>query len=433
MRKHSYLFKYIALVAVMIAVICVSVFSGCKMSSRDWMLKTISENYYDCSGKLELDTSPELSLKEIAAQLDRYSDYYTAEEYLEVIKSNSGSQSGIGITYNFIEGKGAMVIQVIGNSPAYGAGIKPGDVFVSGAAADGKIVDFNEDSDFTSFMTDRATGEKFVLSTAEKSYEISREEYTASYTCMYTSDTEWFFKTNDSGKLSLESKANTEMDFLPEHTAYLRLTQFFGTAGKEFGELIEQFNAAQCTSLILDLRNDGGGYVTVMQDIAGYFVSSLTSKTSVAMTAKYKNGETETYNCTKQKGDKLVPAGTQVYVLANSGTASASEALIGVLVSYDILKYENIFLSDFSEEYLAWAGEDAKTKRSYGKGIMQTTYVNFRTGEALKLTTAKIYWPNGECIHDVGLTEEKCRLAPAEWTATKGDNELRYVCETYLG
>ena len=193
--------------------------------------------------------------------------------------------------------------------------------------------------------------------------------------------------------------------------------------------LLEKFNAEKFDKLIIDLRNNGGGYVSVMQDIAGYF----TGDTSVAMTAKYKNGREEVYRCTKH--DKLVDKDkTTVYVLANSGTASASEALIGVLISYDFLKYENIFISDFTESYKEFMGDDAKTARTYGKGIMQTTFMNYFTGEALKLTTAKIFWPNGNCIHDVGLNEKSgCSIVDGvEWSATKNDEELQKVCELIL-
>ena len=65
---------------------------------------------------------------------------------------------------------------------------------------------------------------------------------------------------------------------------------------------------------------------------------------------------------------------------------------------------------------------------------MQTTFVKPFTKEALKLTTAQIYWPNGKCIHDVGLTVmDGCRPSRAEWTATKGDTELKNICTEYLG
>ena len=86
--------------------------------------------------------------------------------------------------------------------------------------------------------------------------------------------------------------------------------------------------------------------------------------------------------------------------------------------------------SDYSAEYLEWAGAGAKTAQTYGKGIMQTTFVNHFTGEALKLTTARSCWPNGKCIHDVALSKsDGCTPVPAEWTVTRDDAELRKVAD----
>lgn len=433
MKNSTKILKTVAAVAVALAIAAASFFAGYftrklkqgdSLSSYEWVLKIIKHNYY---GEFDGEAAGELSLKALASKLDAYSEYYTAEEYAQLIKDNAGAKSGIGVTLNFIENKGAYIVTVMGNSPAYRAGITAGDLIASGTV-DGKTAEFNTYDDFTGFMDARKTGEKFTLSTADNSFELAREEYTASYASMFTRNMEWGFSFTENGKIEPFAKANLSMSYLPEDTAYIRLSQFYGTAGEEFGRLIKNFNANRCASLILDLRNNGGGYVPVMQDIAGCFVSSATDKSCVAMTAKYKNGREERYDCVKRSGDELVPQGTKIYVLANSGTASASEALIGVLVSYGLLEYENIFLSDFSQEYLNYVGAGAKTKQSYGKGIMQSTFVNFFTGEALKLTTAQIYWPNGNCIHGVGLTPENgCRLSPAEWTATKGDNELQYV------
>jgi carboxyl-terminal processing protease len=84
-------------------------------------------------------------------------------------------------------------------------------------------------------------------------------------------------------------------------------------------------------------------------------------------------------------------------VLANENTASASECLLGVLVHYgDVLKNNSDVILEMNEE---------GAYRTYGKGIMQTTYM-LLSGGALKLTTAKIYWPDGETsIHGVGFTD----------------------------
>lgn len=416
--------KFISLLVC--AIIFVSVFfTGCTTDTKSWVLKTIKSNYlfYD---DLDLDGAEDLSLNEIVSKLDIYSEYYTSEEYDAEISDNGGSKSGVGLYTNFIEGKGVYVAKVVGNSPANEAGITVGDIFVSGTRG-GETVLFTSAGSFAGFVSSNAEGEKFTLSTADKDFTLSREEYTASYAYMATCDTAWEFTSSADGGLALVENPHKARGYLPEDSAYINILQFFGTAGGETGALLAKFNAENKKTLFLDLRNNGGGYVSVMQDIAGYFTSSVSSEASAAMTAEYRSGKKELWNASVHTGSSLVSKDTKIYVLANSGTASASEALIGVLVSYGFLDYENIFISDFSEEYLNWAGEGEKTAQTYGKGIMQSTFRRF-TGEALKLTTALIKWPNGKCIHEVALSaKDGCTIVPAEWTATKNDEELRRV------
>jgi carboxyl-terminal processing protease len=216
---------------------------------------------------------------------------------------------------------------------------------------------------------------------------------------------------------------------------YIRVSQFYGTAASEFLLLVKKFNALNCTSLILDLRSNGGGYVDIMCRMAGVFSGG---EQKVAMVAKDKNGKTtKTYCSAISDETKRISSDVDVYVLANSNTASASEAMIGAMVCYGALKTENIFLSDYSDEFLNYyyGTGTVKNARTYGKGIMQTTYKNVFTGVAIKLTTAKVYWPDGEtCIHDDNdgngggvNTSMGCRTVKCDWEFTKGDTELKSV------
>lgn len=412
-----------------VAAILGSVFAlgavGCgAKSSFDWVIDTIEKNYVGG----DFDPSICTSIEDAVAQLDIYSAYYTREEYAQVVASNAGSKSGVGISYGFVEGRGAVINTVVGNSPAWYAGIESGDVIVAGKKGEERV-EFTTSAVMSDFIDDFDTGEQFTLVLEDREVTLSREEYRQSYVYMTTNKTAWGFQTAADGGLAPVEDATRKMSFLPDDTAYIKLSQFYGTAVEEFEILTQKFNAAGCKSLILDLRGNGGGYVTVMQGISGCFENA---RGKVAMTAQYKNGKVDdsfkaTYN------DDVISPDVTVYALANGGTASASEALLGVLISYDILKYENVFLSDYSDEYKDWyssLGGEVKSGRSYGKGIMQSSFTHIMTGEVLKLTTAKIYWPNGKCIHDVGLTaEDGCRLAPASWVVTKGDDELKWVVQ----
>lgn len=426
--KHR-AFKNLFTVVLAVITAAVTLLSGCSLSSRNWFKSTIKTYYY-----YEVDDAAfkSGSLKEIAYNyLDAYSDYYTAEEYTDVLKSNAGSKSGFGFSYAYINGRGVYISSVTGNSPAYICGLRAGEYIVSGSVGDGEV-EFSSSDDFRNFVS--SAGENTVVNLNSYdgiTYSMLRAEYTASYAYMATCSTGWIFGDSADGGLALYEKTDEKISYLPEGFAYIKLSQFYGTAAGEFYSLIEKFKAQNCTSLILDLRSNGGGYVSVMQEIA-YAFSGDTKQ--LAMLSRDKHGKEEKFYCTKTDKSVTLPENTAVYVLANAGTASASEALIGAMVCYGDLTYNNIFLSDYSENYLNWlkeSGQQIKNARSYGKGIMQSTFRNNMTGEALKLTTAQIYWPDGKtCIHDKGLTlSDGCTAVAAEWQHTKSDLELLTAVE----
>ncbi len=416
-----------ALLASLASALCL--LGGCAVSSSSsysWVVKTIRDNYYVDIPEDELH---ECIMKGgVSSVLDIYSAYYTKEEYAQVIASNQGSKSGVGITYQFVpegafnRGSGVLITDIAGNSPAFKSGLKAG-TFVSGVRGGGEEKTITDANDFSSFITQRATGEKFTFITDRGEYETSKQDYTASYCIMSTANTTYSI-SYDGGNMAVDESEG--MDCLPDGAAYLKLDQFYGNAVNEFAALIAKYNAENCTSLILDLRQDGGGYVDVMCGISGIFTGQSGKNGSLAMSAVYKNGSRMNFRISKVNDEKFMfPAGSKLTVLADNGTASASEALIGVLISYGVMDYSDVYISDFSESYLSFTGTADKNGKTYGKGIMQSTFENKSTGEALKLTTAKIYWPNGVCIHDVGLNAEMgCKTLKTDWCVTYGDEQL---------
>lgn len=426
--KSQRILKFTALFAAVI--LCLFMLAGCS-ASADWVRRTIEANYY-CFNEEDyasLKNMRGLTVKEMMSRLDRYSAYYTAEQYAAVLADNGGSKSGIGISYTYESGRGVVLQSVVGNSPAMRAGLKAGDVIVS-AAAGGKTVQFSSMDGFSSFVTARATNENFTVTLSDgTSVSLAKKEYTASYVSMYTSEASYDIQYSGKTRQIIRDPEGG-ISVLPEGTAYFYLSQFYGDAVNEMGVLITEFNSLGCDTLILDLRGDGGGYVDVMARIGCRFTVRVADN-AVAMRAIYKGGNQTVDHCylktsDLRSGDSVVPAGTKVYAMANHNTASASEALLGVLVSYNILDCENIFLSDYRQV----AGYENSQPKSYGKGIMQSTFVNI-SGEALKLTVAGIYWQNGVTIHNRGLTKEEfgCSVAPATDTIVNVgmDDELLSV------
>ena len=403
-RKKIHLSRFLCILAALCAFSAL-LLSGCA-STEEWARITIEQNYYRFDGDYSsLSDLKGLSVGQMVEKLDKYSAYYTREEYAAVTAENAGSRSGIGVTYTYSEGNGILLHSVVGNSPARKAGLKAGDILVSASVGENKV-QFTASDDFSTFVNARATGEKFTLNLKDdSSVTLAKANYTASYVSMYTGDCAYEIEYNGN-KLEVKEYGGG-IPQLPEDTAYIYLSQFYGGAADEMAQLIRKFNEKGCTTLVLDLRDDGGGYVDLMARIGGRFTSEVQAN-AIAVKAIYKSGRQEVAYCYNYSKD-TVPAGTSVYVMANNNTASASEALIGVLVSYKILKYENIFLSQYE-------GQIAK---SYGKGIMQSTFTH-RTGNVLKLTVAGIYWAmkdadgNQVTIHDKGLTvADGCNVAPA--------------------
>lgn len=417
------LFKTFIAVAL---VLTVCLFAGCT-SSYDWFVKTIEKYYYY---PVDASAFDENDLKGNANKfLDRYSAYYTKEEYAATLKSNAGSKSGLGISYSYVPDRGVYISSVSGNSPAYICGLRAGEWLKSGSLQGGEEADFASAADFQNLINSASDGVKLNLTSTDGTvYTAAKSQYTASYTYMAMKNTSWVFKDSASGGLAAYEEFTEAIDYLPEDTAYIKISQFYGTASKEFDILIEKFNASGCKSLILDLRSNGGGYVSIMQDIA-YSFSDGTN--DLAMLARDKNGREEKFKISKVRSNAhKVSRDVNVYVLANSGTASASEALMGAMISYGALKWENVFLSQYGEDYMDWleqSGQELKTSRTYGKGIMQSSFENGMTGEVLKLTTAQIYWPDKTtCIHDKGLTVgDGCTPVYTEWQHTKSDGELK--------
>lgn len=410
---------------------CCAVLSGCVFQSGaarcapptysgyKWVLGCIESNYlyYDT---LDLSGVPDGDIDALTAKLDVYSAYYDPEEYKTLMSEMAGNYVGIGVSSTFEEGAGELVVSVTGNSPAYAAGIKRGE-YLTGGVYGGTTYTFSASSGLTEMVKSIPVGETFTLSGEHGEYELARAAYVASYSYMATNSGCWIF-SGDGFETPVE-KADLKLGFLPDGYAYLNISRFYGDLGSETGKLLAAFSAEGCTDLIIDLRNNGGGYLNVLQEVAGCFGPTECA----VMTAKYRNGATESHYPTAPKSQACrLPAGTRLYALANVDTASASEAFLGYLISCGLLKYENIYLSDYPDR-----DDDCRT---FGKGIMQTTFKNNSSGEGLRLTTANIFWANGESIHGTGLTKaDGCKTISALKKVTYGDEELQAAVAAISG
>ncbi|MGN0805138.1 MAG: S41 family peptidase [Candidatus Coproplasma sp.] len=415
--------------------------SGCnkEKSSYNWVLNIIKKHYYE---DLPEGYKFNGSVKDFVNEyLDKYSAFYTKEEYAKIVASDAGNKIGFGFSGSYVseednhpEGKsGVLLEKIVYNSPADLAGLKAGE-FVSGLTVNGVYYELNSYSEFSSLIGSVQEGENITFHTDKGDKEIAKDSYKASYCAMATCDTDYSITYNGSTPSVVSSEGG--ISYLPEGVAYLKLSQFYGNASSEMGLLMEQFNANSCTSLILDLRGNGGGYVDVMCDISAIYTGQLSNPLPFAMYAKYKNGSTQATSIGRNVSEeRQFPLFAKLSVLADNGTASASEALLGVLLCNGIIDYSDVYISDFSQAYLKKSGTQAKNGRTYGKGIMQSAYVRPVYGDVLKLTTATIYWPDGDtCIHGTGLSKAMgCNLLSAEWNVTYNDEQLALAVQTIYG
>ena len=326
--------------------------------------------------------------------LDEYSKYYTKEEYQKIKEGAKGYTDGIGLKIDTTTNK---IKCVLGNSPCDVAGVKEGGIVKK------VIVNGVEHQNVNEILGQISIGTKIVLvvdyNGIEKFYNIKKSNYKQTFVRYMEQFGEYSFIGNDGIEFTKTSSSSFVLD---STTAYLQYTSFSGkdsgiegSAG-QFSYVLEKFADDNKRKLILDLRDNGGGYVDVLEKIASMVLPTSNGTKAVIGIATNKKGNTQVF---KSKSVTFEDYGIKkLVILANSKTASASEVLIGAILDY-ASNYNGLKVSVLISD------ENNGNTSTYGKGIMQTTYSNF-DGSAVKLTTALLTLPlSNKCIHGVGFNE----------------------------
>jgi carboxyl-terminal processing protease len=170
------------------------------------------------------------------------------------------------------------------------------------------------------------------------------------------------------------------------HTGYLRIIEFTPDTPKRVQEALDSFASAKYTELIIDLRDNPGGLITSVADVADKFIDEGT----IVSTKSRLKFENSTF--TAHKENTTVPRGIPIVVLIDRGSASASEILSGAL----------------KDDHLAYL----VGQRTYGKGSVQQV-IPLSDVDGFKMTMARYYTPSDVNIDKIGIPPDKEVLYPA--------------------
>ena len=392
------------ILAIVLAVVCFILGGFTVWFSLDAEMRTlikvknaIDDHYYQDVDDDEFYDAVFYGINHIL--LDKYSQYMTADEFRSSKEELAGNRIGIGIVFTTqtADQKPQMLVtRVCGNSPAEKAGVLEGDYLIAFGKQETEMTESVVFDEFSKFLNTLNEGEDFyvrVQSGSEtKTLTMSREAYVENYVFYRTKTTAYGFT---GAHANILTEKGAPLACLDEETAYVRLVQFGEGTENQFEQVMALFKKEDKKNLVLDLRGNGGGYLDTMQEIAGYFGKNSTERKPIAVVADYGKKK-ESFKAARNVYSEYFSENSQIYVLADSGTASASECLIGYMVDYGAIGFEDICLIE--------RGGVAST---YGKGIMQTTYYLSARKDAIKLTTAEIRWPiSGRSIHGRGVLPE---------------------------
>lgn len=364
-----------------------------------WAYSMAKEHYYR-----PLDETNFYEELYSSLSLDPYSRYFTTEGYSNYVSEGEGKSSGVGLSLTDEEVSGKTLPRVFlisENSPAERAGIRKG-MYLFGFGKDEPNLSGNSEA-LVTFVGEQE--KDFVLrcgyeadESDAKEYRLEKQAYQSAYAFYRDSETAFHISYDGSPEKSSPKPVLREtgeaLSILDEKTGYLALTEFSGNAAEEVELLLEKMKERGRIHLILDLRTNGGGYLDTCTQISSHLLRNAEKGSSpVVVRAVYRGGGEKVYRA-KRANFSLSQSDSRVLVLADENTASASECLIGALVDYGTISYQDIFLR-----------KNAKgVAKTYGKGIMQTSYKGL-FGGALKLTVAEIFWPlSHRSIHGVGVT-----------------------------
>ncbi len=317
-----------------------------KNSKKDKLNRLIDYIDYEYVDKVNTDSIVDVTVNEILENLDPHSVYIPVDEYENNADDMRGNFVGIGISFYVYKDTIAVIRTIIGG-PAAKVGIKAGDRILS---ANGKILfgDTIERDSITKYLKGEINskvnlkifrkGENKLLDFKVKRKRVPLVSVDASYK-------------------------------LTDELGYIKINRFSETTYNEFKKALDDLIDKGITKLVLDLRNNPGGYISTAEKIVDEFLE----KDKLILITKNKRGKINKTFATRRG----VFEDGKVYVLINENSASASEIIAGALQDND----KGVIVG----------------RRSFGKGLVQRE-MSLGDGSAIRLTIARYYTPTGRSI-----------------------------------
>lgn len=279
---------------------------------------------------------------------DKYTVYYTADEYKKLTETTNGTFSGIGAVCQISSEGGILLVDVYESGAGYKAGLRSGDRIIQ---VDGTDV---TDMDLSSAVA-LVKGEKGT----QVGLKIVRDGATSDYTVV-----------RDEIEVQTVNYAITE-----DNIGYISVSQFENVTAKQFKAAIEDLKSEGAKGIIIDIRNNPGGLLTT---VISMLKDILPNGLIVYTEDKDSNRKEYSDNDNEELDMPLA-------VLVNGNSASASEIFAGAIQDYG----KGVIVGT----------------QTFGKGIVQTVKP-LTDGSAIKFTIAKYFTPKGQDIHGKGVTPD---------------------------
>ncbi|MEQ9064212.1 MAG: S41 family peptidase [Vicingaceae bacterium] len=294
----------------------------------------------------DFDALSEQAIITMLAELDPHSMYIPSEKVKQMNESLKGEYEGIGIQFDLYHDT-VLVVTVIPGGPSALSGIRSGDRIIK---ADEKVISGASMSDADIINILRGKHGTLVNLTVKRRGIANNQVFPIKR-----------------DKIPINSVDVSYM--IDDHTGYIKINRFSKNTMDEFKTAMKDISNQGGDRLIIDLRDNGGGYLMSAVDLADEF---LDGRTEIVRTKGLRQSEQVFKSSSKgsfQQG-KLV-------VLVNEGSASASEIFAGAIQDRD----RGVILG----------------RRTYGKGLVMKPYT-LSDGSVIRLTTSKYYTPSGRCI-----------------------------------